>query len=271
MSGTMSDCLEPREVEKPFIGRWLRVTLQLLVRSPIRFGVVIALLGCLDRAAVDAASGYVLDKEWVDRLGRVLLPIVWLLVSAIARGADDASQTWTALASFATRRVWKAAVIIGVELAVLSWVIAWLFGGMGRLLSHPKPTGYLRQPGQFLDSIELSVTLFSVALGLCYFPLVLLWAEVSRKEALWLAKKASDINGRILIPCFIGVLAICADSLARVVPAYGMTTAFFLVFLGTLNYVAYRDIFERRSENLPRRVASPGAVEVWSANVTSER
>jgi hypothetical protein len=33
-----------------------------------------------------------------------------------------------------------------------------------------------------------------------------------------------------------------------------MTTAAFLVFFGVLNYVAYRDMFERRDENLPKQV-----------------
>ena len=31
--------------------------------------------------------------------------------------------------------------------------------------------------------------------------------------------------------------------------------AAFIVFMGILNYVAYRDIFERRSENLPKTAA----------------
>jgi hypothetical protein len=37
-----------------------------------------------------------------------------------------------------------------------------------------------------------------------------------------------------------------------------MRLAASLVFLGTLNYVAYRDIFERRSGNLPRVAATAG-------------
>jgi len=44
------------------------------------------------------------------------------------------------------------------------------------------------------------------------------------------------------------------------VPAFGLTSAVFIVFIGVLNYVAYRDIFERQSENSPKAVATVSAV-----------
>jgi hypothetical protein len=56
----------------------------------------------------------------------------------------------------------------------------------------------------------------------------------------------------------IGVLAV----FGVFVPAFGMTTAAWIVFMGVLNYVAYRDIFERRSDNLPKTVATASAVVV---------
>lgn len=56
----------------------------------------------------------------------------------------------------------------------------------------------------------------------------------------------------MLIFTFVGVITFGAASLASVLPLYGMTDAALLVFLGVLNYVAYRDIFERRSGNLPK-------------------
>ena len=40
----MKNILEPREVERPFIGRWMRSSLQLIVRSPVQFGLVVVLL-----------------------------------------------------------------------------------------------------------------------------------------------------------------------------------------------------------------------------------
>jgi hypothetical protein len=39
-----------------------------------------------------------------------------------------------------------------------------------------------------------------------------------------------------------------------------MTTAACLVFVGVLNYVAYRDIFERRSGNLHKQAAETQGV-----------
>ncbi len=67
----------------------------------------------------------------------------------------------------------------------------------------------------------------------------------------------------VTILTMTAILAIGAIYLASAIPAYGMTTAAFLVFFGALNYVAYRDTFERRSENFP----NPGAGLSWSAPV----
>ena len=63
------------------------------------------------------------------------------------------------------------------------------------------------------------------------------------------------MNGSITLIMLIGILVLTAGTIASAVPAYGMTTAAFLVFIGVLNYVAYRDIFERRSGNLPEQAA----------------
>lgn len=60
---------------------------------------------------------------------------------------------------------------------------------------------------------------------------------------------------------FVGITALTADAISSVVPAYGMPMAATIVFLGVFNYVAYRDIFKRRSGNLPKAVVSAaGAV-----------
>jgi hypothetical protein len=67
-------------------------------RSPFRFGILIALLGCLDPFAVNLAKVFVVKWAWVSTLGSVTLPLLWVLVSAVARGADDHSQTWPAFA-----------------------------------------------------------------------------------------------------------------------------------------------------------------------------
>jgi hypothetical protein len=36
----VSTPLEPHEVDKPYLRRWLRDTLELFVRSPVRFGML---------------------------------------------------------------------------------------------------------------------------------------------------------------------------------------------------------------------------------------
>ena len=97
-------------LQKPYLRRWLRDTLVLFVRSPLRFGQLIAALGWLDTFVVKVTGGLVIDERWIERLGMLLLPVVWTVVSAVARGADDGSQTWVAARSLARRRVWSGAL-----------------------------------------------------------------------------------------------------------------------------------------------------------------
>jgi hypothetical protein len=56
----------------------------------------------------------------------------------------------------------------------------------------------------------------------------------------------------------------CSEMFA---PAYGLTIAAWIVFVGVLNYVAYRDIFEGQSANLPKSAAAGSAAVTGSADV----
>jgi hypothetical protein len=251
----MNTTLEPREVDRPFAQRWLRATFALFLRSPFRFGVLIALLGCLDTSAVNFANGYIVQKVWVDRLGIVALPFLWVLVSAVARGADDNSLTWQTLLHLGRRSVWIGAFSVGVGMAALSWFFHSLFHGFGTVAAQ-NPPAYLQHQGDFLASIEASVVLIAGSVGITYCPLLALVPGLSAPHASSLSRKADKINGLVTILTMTTVLAIGAIYLTSAIPAYGMSTAAFLVFFGVLNYVAYRDIFERRSENLPRQIVT---------------
>jgi hypothetical protein len=251
----MSATLEPSEVEKPFVRRWLRMTLELFVRSPLRFGGMIALLGVLDQAGVALAQGSGLQRAWIDRLGTVLLPLLWVVTSALARGADDPRQSSAALATLGCKRVWISALRAGASLAVFLWIAFWVLQGLGEILNRHRPQAYLEHPGQLLTSIAVNVLFLQSWVGVCYCPLIVLQPQLSAAEASQLSRKASKLNGHTLIFILFGTIAVGAAILSSVLPLYGMTDAALLVFLGVLNYVAYRDIFERRSQNLPAMVA----------------
>jgi hypothetical protein len=249
----MSATFEPREVEKPFCQRWLRMTLQLVVRCPARFSIAIFLLGCLDASAVRLLSGITVDRVWMVRLGMLMLPLVWVFIAAIARGADDASQTWKAFAGLAYFKVWMSALVVGIGLVALNWVIWWLMG-----VTASRGSAVL--PGRFLESTGAQAWMVTAAAGICYFPLLVLQPALSLTEARRLSRDANDINGRRTISWLIvGMMCVLAP-FSLFVPAFGMTTAAWIVFMGVLNYVAYRDIFERRSANLPKTVATASAV-----------
>ena len=238
------------------------MTFTLFLRSPIRFGTLLALLGVLDTTAVNLAKGFVVEKIWIDRLGTMALPLLWVVVSAVARGADDKRMTRQALKQLGRRSVWAGALAAGAILVTLNSMIAFALHGVRTSLGPHQSAAYLQTQGQFIASIEASVLLMSIFVGLCYFPLLVLGPAISPIDAVHLSRKANDMNGGGLLIVLVGILVLTAGALASSAPAYGMTSAAFLVFMGVLNYVAYRDIFERRSGNAPEVIAGPRVTAV---------
>jgi hypothetical protein len=112
-----------------------------------------------------------------------------------------------------------------------------------------------RQSRSLLASIVANVLFLQSWVGVCYCPLLVFQPQLSASEASSLSRRASKLNGNTLLLVFGGAITVGAVSLSSVLPLYGMTDAALLVFLGVLNYVAYRDIFERRSRNFPETVA----------------
>ncbi len=248
----MSAIFEPREVEKPFRKRWLRMTWRLFVRSPVRFGILIAALGWMDTSAVNLAYRLVIPKVWAETLGMLVLPLLFALISAIARGADDTAKTWTALRQFLRPNVWVKAICAGAFVACVKWAFSLLVSGLFEL--SPDPSTYSARPGKLLEIVSAQTWLITVFFGICFSPLIVFEPELSLVETRRLSQLASNINGWTKINwLYIGLL--CCGLPALLIPAYGMTMAACLVFVGAVNYAAYRDIFERRDENLPAKVA----------------
>ncbi len=246
----MSDTLEPRVVDKPFVRRWLLTTLTLTGRAPVRFGCLIALLGLLDTGVEALFEGYSVSRVWGDRLGALALPVLWLLTAAAARGADKPSLTREAFVSAFKRGSLLRALRAGALYAIAIHLFdAWHATGSSATAHHVGTApGYLTVPGDFIDSIAVNAGFFSIALGPCYFPLL---AFVPGAEAYLLSRNACRKNGELVIDMLIAVLVITGIGITNVLPAFGITNAAFLVFMGVFNYVVYRDIFERRAENAP--------------------
>jgi hypothetical protein len=249
----MSATFEPREVEKPFRMRWVRTTLQLMLRAPVRFSIAILLLGCLEALVLRLLPNAV-PGPWAHRLGMLLLPLAWVLIAPLARGADKSMQNWKAITSLTRPTVWLAALVVGLGLVALDIAIYQLFFP-GTHWQDEK-----LHSGRLLDLTGAQAWMVVTAAGICFFPLLVLESELSFQEVLHLSKSATEINGRKTISwLMIGMLA-AAGLLEMFVPAFGLTSAVFIVFIGVLNYVAYRDIFERQSENSTRVAATVSAV-----------
>jgi hypothetical protein len=253
----MTATLEPREVEKPLWKRWLRMSWQLFVRSPVRFGILVALLGWADTSAVNHSHGFVIPRIWVARLGMLLLPALFAIVSAVARGADDVGQTWVVLRVFVHLRFWVKALVAGAALVAFEWLV------FHALLFVPDPfakTMYSQKPGALLASFAAQTIFINWVLGICYAPLMVFWSELSFTETRKLSLSAAKVNNnKLQITNLIVVLVLVSIPL-ELIPSYGMTEAAMLVFIGILSYVAYRDIFERRDENFPAKVATRSAI-----------
>ena len=72
----MSEALEPRQVERPFLGRWVRTTFALLAGSPTTFGAAVALLAIFDLLYIDVAPQPLIEAGLTLVVGTLLLPRV---------------------------------------------------------------------------------------------------------------------------------------------------------------------------------------------------
>jgi hypothetical protein len=262
----MSATLEPREVEKPFWKRWLRMSWQLFVRSPLRFGIVIAVLGWGDTAAVKLSYGLIIPKLWTERLGMLLLPALFAIICVVARGADDTAQTWSVLGKLVDLRLWGKVLAGGVAVTLFQWVLEWVV--FHTLLLFPDPSAnehYSHESGALLTTIVSKVFLVNWVLGICYAPLSVFCPELSFTETRKLSQSAATVNDRARFGYLICTVVLIGFPLT-LIPSYGMTEAAVLVFMGILSYVIYRDIFERRDANFPAmvsaRTATPASLDV---------
>ena len=249
----MNPTLEPREVERPFIGRWLRTSLALIVRSPVQFGLLIVLLVCFDNAIVDVAGGLRVAKLWSNAFGALLLGLIWVFIAALARGADDASRVWSALAQLLRVRVWAGALVSTAGAAAFNFVVGWVLDGATGL-HYSKSVPFPQHPGDVVAAIARNAAIFTVFFEPFYFPLLALIPDIPPRLARSLSMSAGRKNGTVAILLGVGIVVVAAAALAEIVPLFGLTEALAVVFVGVFNYVAYRDVFERRDTNVPQAV-----------------
>jgi hypothetical protein len=235
------------------------MTLQLMLRAPVRFSVAILLLGCLDAFMLNLLPGAI-PSPWGIELGKLLLPLAWVVVAALARGADNSKQNRKSLASLTRPTVWVAALAIGLGLITLDMVI------YGLLFPDTHWQDVKLLSGRVVEFAGAQAWIVTLAAGICFFPLLVLEPTLSFPEVLRLSKSATEINGRNTISWFITCVLCVALMMDSFVRAYGLTMAAGIVFMGVLNYVAYRDIFERQSANSPETVTRASAVVVAHAN-----
>jgi hypothetical protein len=189
----------------------------------------------------------------------LLLPLAWVVTASLARGADNSTQNWKALTSLTRPIVWLSALAIGLGLVTLDIAIQQLlFPDL-----HAEDVNLLS--GRILQFTGLQAWMVMTAAGICFFPLLVLETGLSFPEVRRLSLSATEINGRRTVSWFMTLMISVAGTIQQFVPAYGLTMATWVVFAGALNYVAYRDIFERQSANFPETVATSAVAAAHAA------
>jgi len=238
------DEFKPRQVEKPFLSRWVGTTFRLLLGCPVTFGVAIALLATAYLLATEILRTRLVDAGATIVVGMLLLPALWIALSLLARQSDRPMGRSELLQHLAAGRLWAGGLLPGCLAAALSWLVHWALSGSPAI-------------ADLVGCNIWNTLLLVLPLGVCYFPLMALAPGLSILDACQLSKTASRMNGEWVIVMFVATLSLVADGLARALPLAGIVTAAFLVFVGVFNYVAYRDIFERRLEYAAQPVFAP--------------
>lgn len=231
----MSETLEPRKVEKPFLGRWVMTALALLVRAPGSFGAAVALVAISSLLGTGIVPARLIDAGWTLVVASLLLPLLWVLLSLLSRRSDRAFGGSELLQHAASRSSWGGGLLPGCVLASVGWLLHWALSGNPVL-------------ADFIGSYTWNCVLLVAPLGVCYFPLMALAPGLTVPDARQLSRKASRLNGEWVIVLFVAALSLTADGFERAGPAGDIVSAAILVFIGVFNYVAYRDIFERRAD-----------------------
>jgi hypothetical protein len=240
----MSETLEPRQVDRPFLGRWVRSTFALLASSPLTFGAAVVLLAILDLFYIDVIPERLSDAGLTLVVGALLLPAFWIAVSLLSRQPDRGLGRPDLLQVALSGRVWGGGLLPGCLLASVNWLLQWA------LSASPAYA-------DIIGSYMLNSLFLVASLGVCYFPLMALAPDLTMVEAWQLSRKASSLNGEWVIVMFVTVLSLAPDAFAHAVPAGVIVTAAVLVFIGVFNYVAYLDIFERRLDYVRQPVFAP--------------
>lgn len=231
----MSETLEPRKVEKPFLGRWAITALALLARSPVSFGAAVAAVAIAALLGTEVVPAPLIEAGWTLVAGSLLLPLFWVVSSLLARRSDRDFRRSELLQHAASRSVWGGGLLPGCLLASMGLLFHWALRGSPFL-------------ADFIGSYTWNCLLLVAPLGVCYFPLMALVPGLTILDACRLSKKASRLNSERVIIVFIAALSLTADAFARAGPVGDIVSAAILVFVGVFNYVAYRDIFERRAD-----------------------
>jgi hypothetical protein len=201
----------------------------------VSFGAAVALCAISGLLGTEIVPARLIDAGWTLVVGSLLLPLFWIVLSLLSRRSDRAFGRSELLQHAACRNAWGGGLLPGCLLASVGWLLHWALSGSPVM-------------ADFIGSYIWNCVLLVAPLGVCYFPLMALAPGLTILDARQLSRNASRLNGEWIIVLFVAALSLTADGFARAGPAGNIVSAAIIVFIGVFNYVAYRDIFERRTD-----------------------
>jgi hypothetical protein len=255
------ELLEPREVERPFHWRWLKGGAQLMLRFPIHFGTLIAILSFLDVTTAKYLQGYDLPRALYKWIGVAALPVLWTLVSAIARGVEYPAESWSSLRDYFQNRIWYRALLAGILLFLPGVCLSAVFQDFS-------DNEIVLSPGAILTVFGGQCIFWWFTFGICYFPLLIFAPELSGWRLYLMSNKAAALNSSSTFWILMAAIS-CAADLIEYFLSYGVSEAAGLIYSGLVGYVACKDIFLRKQLEESSLAKLQRSAEVVVAPVSS--
>ena len=249
----------PRTVEGPALRRWTAEAYRLIMRAPTRFGALAGSVVLADYLAATFAPANLTYNQVLPLAPFFCVPVL-AFVTMLARAADigPAARTGQQLLN---GTMWRVLMVMAAAASgfIFSQTIFWnLVQTLPSLAQVPVPFVH----GSLVTAFRTAYMTTALVCTPIIVPLAM-YASASPAEAYGLGTIGVKVNLRPMLGllCVIVFGGIISTHLI----SYGVIASVFLVGQSVLNYVAYRDIYERRSESAAATVRAQNRIVVQAA------
>lgn len=257
----MSSMMEPRRVTPGWGRRWLAEAGKLMARSPILYCGLIAL-----QVLTDYGMTYLIGIPGGSRVvlagAIVFMPLMVFASCWVARAADLGVQSAVDEVRTGGQFSWRLAEAV-VKAGVFMGVYVLIFSGLQKFL-RADFYYYQARPGipSLLSAWLFFTACFAVFKGPLWSLHRLRWGEAEELAAAGQFRQPASFRFTMLVMPALLVTGMALPTLSADLLVAPFITAALLCAWLTFAYVGYREVYERRQDNLPARsvAATPAAV-----------